>query len=105
MEKFMLVEEVSEPRSFEVTRTDGSKTNVQCVTLVLYDARNRIAADAFDKVAQSLVEEGVKAGSSLLVDLSFGVRTQNTDKGKFTRNDVRLAGYKIVSKEPMIVAF
>lgn len=105
MVNFMLVESISEPRSFEVTQKDGSKANVQCVTIILYDARNRIAADAYDKVAQSLVNENVKSGCSLLVDLSINVRTQNTEKGQFTRNDIRLASYKVVSKDPMIVAF
>ena len=92
MEKIMIVTSVSEAREF--TGNDGSK--IKAMDITLSDGVNSIVASAVDKRAQRIIENPIKIGSLLNVDLTFYIQNVKSDKGEFASQRVRLNDFGII---------
>ena len=101
MEIILLVESVSEARSFEVTNNYGGKETKQVVTVVGNTASGRISCDAFGDQAEHLMKEHVSPGSVLVAEIGFRANDFTSQNGgKFWRTDLRLNNYVQTCKRP-----
>lgn len=97
----LLVESVSEPRSFEVTNNYGAKETVTVTTVVGNTASGRISCDAFSDVSKRIDKDNIGAGSVLVVEIGFRANDFTSQNGgKFWRTDLRLNNYVQTCKRP-----
>lgn len=100
MEIILLVESMSEARTFEVTNNYGGKETKQVVTVVGNTASGRISCDAFGDQAEHLEKEQVGPGSVLVAEVGFRANEFTTQTGgKFWRTDLRLNNFITTCKQ------
>lgn len=103
MEIILLVESVSEERTFEVTNNYGGKNSKTVATIVGNTASGRVAVDAFgdgrNDVLDRLKNENVGPGSVLVAEIGFRANEfTKTAGGTFWRNDLRIINFVMTCK-------
>ena len=96
MEKLLMVVSQATAREFQGT-SNGQPSTVKVVDVTLSDGINQFLVSAFDKQAQRLIDEPLKAGGMINADLQFSIRKSKNEKGVETSwQHVRLANYGII---------
>lgn len=102
MEKFMIVEEISEIRKMNGTDKAGHPEEAEAQTLVLTDGADTIAVNAYRGTVDYLRKNGAKKGTSMMVQIAVNAKEKNGEKGKFYSNNATLVTCRILAVDPLI---